>query len=101
MGGRLGVMRRVLRNSSLRRVELAFLGFGAAETGVWVAVLVYAYEHGGTTMAAAIAAIQLVPAAVVAPAASELADRRHRAVTLASSYWVPAAALLGTGAAFR
>jgi hypothetical protein len=100
VGGRLRVMARVLGNPSLRRVELAFLGFGAAEMGVWVAVLVYAYRHGGTATAAAIAAIQLVPAAALAPAAAELADRRGRAVTLAASYWIQAAALLGTGAAF-
>jgi hypothetical protein len=31
MGARLQVIGRVLRNPSLRRVELAFLGFGAAE----------------------------------------------------------------------
>src|SRR5947209_3277536 len=100
MGGRLQVMARVLGNPSLRRVELAFLGFGAAEMGVWVAVLVYAYRHGGTTMAALIAAIQLVPAALLAPVAAEMGDRRGRAVTLAASYWIQAGALLGTGAAF-
>ena len=100
MGGRLQVMRRVLGNPSLRRLELAFLGFVAAEMGVWVAVLVYAYQHGGTTMAAIIAAVQLVPAAALAPAAVEVADRRGRAVTLATSYAIQAGALLGTGAAF-
>ena len=100
MGGRLQVIRRVLRNPSLRRVELAFLGFGAAEFGVWVAVLVFAYQHGGTGMAAAIAAMQLGPAALLAPAAAELADRRGREVTLAASYWLQALALLGTGIVF-
>jgi hypothetical protein len=100
MGGRLQVIRRVLGNPSLRRVELAFLGFGAAEFGVWVAVLVFAYQHGGTGMAAAIAALQLGPAALLAPAAAELADRRGRGMTLAASYWVQALALLGTGTVF-
>jgi hypothetical protein len=100
MGARLQVIGRVLRNPSLRRVELAFLGFGAAEYGVWVAVLVFAYQHGGTGMAAAIAALQLGPAALLAPAAAELADRRGREVTLATSYWLQAPALLGTGIVF-
>lgn len=100
MGGRLQVMRRVLGNPSLRRVVPAFLGFGAGENGVWVAVLVYAYRHGGVTMAAVIAAVQLVPAALVAPGASELADRRGRRVTLRASYLAQAVSLLVTGVVF-
>jgi hypothetical protein len=34
MSQRLGVLRKVLLNPRLRRVESAFLGFGAAEYGV-------------------------------------------------------------------
>src|SRR5689334_8868516 len=86
MWDRMGVLRRVLANRGLRRVELAFLGFGIAEFGVWVAVLVYAYQHGGTTVTAAIALLQLLPAAIVAPLTATLADRRGGAVGLRIGY---------------
>jgi hypothetical protein len=86
MRERVAVLTRVLENPGLRRVELAFLGFGCAEYGVWVAVLVYAYERGGTTTAAVIAVVQLLPAAVVAPLASRLVDRRGAAVALRNGY---------------
>ncbi len=100
MAARLRVMRRVLGNPSLRRVELAFLGFGISEFGVWVAVLVYAYRRGGTTLAAVIAVVQLLPGVVVAPLAAELADRRGAALALRVSYASQAIALIATGALF-
>src|SRR5471030_1921127 len=86
MRQRAAVLAQVLGNSRLRRVELAFLGFGAAEYGVWVAVLVYAYQRGGTGAAAVIAVVQLLPAAVVAPLASRLADRDRAAIALQNGY---------------
>jgi MFS family permease len=90
MKQRLAVLRRVLGNDGLRRLAPAFLGFGAAEYGVWVAVLVFAYGHGGTTMSAAVAVLQLLPAAVVAPLGATLADRRGGAWALRVSYLLQA-----------
>jgi MFS family permease len=88
------VLRRVFASRTLRRVALAFLGFSCAEHGVWVAMIVYAYQQGGTTEAAVIAVVQLLPAAAVAPWASRLADRRGGAVGLWAGYVVQA---LGMG----
>ena len=68
----------VFGNPDLRRVELAFVGFTAAEWGSWIAIMVFAYESGGAVAAAAIGVIQLVPAAVFAPFASVLGDRYRR-----------------------
>lgn len=76
MGRSAAVLGRVLRNRRLRRVELAFTGFSLAEYGAWTAILVYAYARGGTTTAGLIAVLQLAPAALVAPPAAALADRR-------------------------
>jgi len=85
-----------LADRPLCRVELAFSGFNFAEYGVWVAVLVYAYERAGTTMTAAVAVAQLLPAAIVAPLAARLTDRHGGAVVLRRGYWLQAAALAAT-----
>ena len=59
--------RAVFGNLDLRRVQLAFVGFSAAEIGTWMAVLVFAYEAGGTAAAGAIGVVQLILATIFAP----------------------------------
>jgi len=99
--GRHGAtLRRVLAEPRLRRVESAFFAFGAAEYGVWVAILVYvyAYERGGATLAGVIAVVQLIPAAVVAPLATRIAERLSRGAALHLGYGTLAISLSATAA---
>jgi Cyclic nucleotide-binding domain/Major Facilitator Superfamily len=97
MAHRFAVLRRALTSPRLRRVEAAFLGFGICEYGVWVVVLVFAYRRSGTTGAGVIAAVQLLPAAVLAPLTARLIEARGAATTLVGGY-VAQAVSVGTTA---
>jgi MFS family permease len=94
----LRVFRAVFANPDLRRVELAFVGFNAAELGTWIAILVFAYEAGGAAAAGVVGVIQLVPAMIFAPVASLLGDRFRRERVLLAGYLIQALAMGMTAA---
>ncbi|HEX7347509.1 MAG TPA: MFS transporter, partial [Candidatus Limnocylindrales bacterium] len=98
-GGVATLLGRLVRNARLRRVLLAFLLFSAAEFGTWVAILLYAYERTGPLSVGLVALVQLVPAALLAPAAAALGDRFPRERVLAAGYAFQAAGMLATGLA--
>jgi MFS family permease len=79
-------VRRLMTDRQIRRLEIAFAGFNAAEFGTWTAMIIYAYGQGGATAAALVAVAQLVPAALFAPLAAGFADRRGAALALRLGY---------------
>jgi MFS family permease len=89
----------VFRNRELRRLEVGFVAFNAAEWGTWIAMLVFAYEQGGTTTAGLVALAQLIPAGLCAPFAAVLADRRGPAWMLTVSYAAQAVTMGATAVA--
>jgi len=93
------VLASVFRNPELRRVELAFVAFNAAEWGTWIAMLVFAYEQGGATTAGLVALALLVPAGLCAPFGAVLADRRGPSWMLTWSYVAQAVTMGATAVA--
>jgi hypothetical protein len=73
--------------------------FTVTQYSVWVAMLVYAYRHGGAAVAGLVAVAQLAPAAVLAPVAAAVADRRSPVFLLAGGFLVQAAGMAATAVA--
>ena len=85
-GRRLHAFRSLAGNKALVRVLSAYALFILTEYAVWIAMIVFAYSRGGATTAGLVAVVQLVPAAVLAPVAAAVADRRSPMVLLAGGY---------------
>jgi hypothetical protein len=67
----------------LRRVLGAYALYGVVELATWVAVVLFAYDRGGPSLAAVSASVQLLPAAVLTAPLTGLADRLPRGTALA------------------
>jgi MFS family permease len=96
---RLAAFRSLAGNRALLRVMGSYALFILTEYSVWIAMLVFAYSRGGATTAGLVALAQLVPAAVLAPIAASVADRRSPVVLLAGGYLVQAAGMAATAGA--
>jgi MFS family permease len=90
---------QVSRSSALRRVGLGFLVFNLSEWATWVALLVYAYGHGGATASGTVGGLLLLPAALAAPALGALADRYPPAWAVIGGYVAQGGTMLAVGAA--
>ena len=58
---------QISRNHALARLLVAYLLRMVAEFGEWLALLIYAYDRGGASSAAAVALLQLLPSILLAP----------------------------------
>jgi MFS family permease len=93
------VLGAALRYRPLRRLEMSFGVFNAAEWAVWVSLLVYAYGHGGAAASGAMAIAQLVPSALLDPLIGVLIDRRRPGRVLFFSFLLHAAGMAGAAVA--
>jgi MFS family permease len=86
MSAALRAVRRLGRDRALVRVVASFGLFSITEYAVWIGVLIYAYERGGTTTAGLVTFAELVPAALVAPFVAAAADRHSPTQVLLAGY---------------
>jgi MFS family permease len=75
----------VFHNRSLRQLQLAWAG---SIIGTWayaVALVVFAYDHGGASAVGLVALIRWLPAAIASPFAAILGDRYPRVLVMLAS----------------
>ena len=75
-----------MASPDLRRLALGYTVFIVAELATYIAILVYAFEQGGTGAVGLVAGLQLAPAALLAPLAATAGDRHGPAVLLRGRY---------------
>ena len=68
----------VYRNPALRRLQLAWAGSIVGSWAYNIALMVYAYRHGGASAVGLVGLIRWLPAAVASPFAAILGDRYPR-----------------------
>ncbi|HEX6843913.1 MAG TPA: cyclic nucleotide-binding domain-containing protein [Actinomycetota bacterium] len=94
LGPPLRALRAVLGNRAMTRLQVAFLLFNVGEAAMWVAILVFAYDEGGTGAVGLVSILLMIPSGLVAPIAAALGDRIRRDRVLRWGY-----AAQGVGAA--
>jgi predicted MFS family arabinose efflux permease len=75
-------LRTALATSSLRRLQLAWACSALGSWTLFIALAVYAEQHGGATAVSLAALARMLPAAVAAPLSGLLCDRRAPASIL-------------------
>jgi len=88
-----------VRNSDIRRVELAWGSAITAEWAHFVAFGIFAYEQGGASAVGIAGLVRLLPAAIVAPFAASFGDRFRRERFLLTMSLVGSLALGASAAA--
>ena len=81
-----GVLKTAFVNPDLRRVGAGYALFGTAELAIWIALLVYAYDHGGTAASTTMVLVQLLPCVLLGPFLGAYADRHRPLRVLTGGY---------------
>ena len=86
LGSALDAFASNARNRDLRRAQLSFLAAWTADWAFTVALVIVAYREGGATAVGLVGLLRMVPAALLAPILSPVADRgrRERVLVLVS-----------------
>jgi MFS family permease len=95
----LRAFRGVYGNDNLRRLQYAWAGSSVGTWAYTIALMVYAYDHGGATAVGVVGLIRWFPAAVVAPFGGVVGDRFPRLPVMIASDLVRVVALAMAGAA--
>ena len=66
------------RSPGLAKAVVAYIAFTISEWAAFIALIVYAYQDGGSVRVGLVSLLWMIPAAVVAPMASVLGDRHRR-----------------------
>ena len=90
----------VLRNPSLRRLQIVYGTSVVAEWGFLVALSVFAYDVRGATGVGIVGVVRMVPAALATPFAAVLSDRFRRELVLLWIELASAVAMAGAAIAF-
>ena len=91
-------MRELTRDRATRRAVTALGLYRLAEFGPWVAILVYAFRHGGATATGLVSFGILVPTALFAPVAGPFIDRYGATRILCAAYVAQTLAMAATAA---
>src|ERR1700735_1486096 len=98
-GAVFSVLRSASENPTLRRIGCAYALFVSAEFGIWIALLVFAYGHGGASASTLIVLVQLIPCIVLAPLIGAFVDRGQPSSVLRVGYGLQAASMAAIAAA--
>lgn len=85
----------VLRSPHLLKLLAGYASMGIFEMGIWVCVLLWAYDAGGVALAGWVAFVQLAPAALLASVGGAASDRLRRDRALAGVYAAQGLLMLG------
>ena len=99
VGAVFSVFREAFRNPALRRVSGAYALFVTAEFGIWITLLVFAYDHGGASAITVMVLVQLLPCIVLAPVIGAFVDLSRPSGVLRVGYALQAISMAGVAAA--